>query len=189
MPAKLSCLNLHPTVRNLAVTQWLPFMLQGKAEPNPLFGQQVLADDLMWAHFEGFTIQRDASDPDAGPFNCKVKLLQLKADYRGYQKILRRSGSPAIVGSCYKCHVEGMTKDDTGLDKPLYAGKPLHFSVRLLPCKLLSSRHTCLGPDLVYANKHCSVSVSIRGRMYFMLPPVTRVHKAVTRGGLTGRVA
>lgn len=126
MPAKLSCLNLPPSIRNEPNAQWIPFILQGKTEPDPIFVLEVLADELAYAYYHGFLIKEDASNPELGRFLCKVKLLLLRADYRGFQKLLRRAGTPAAIGSCYKCTVAGLTKSTTKLNKTIYGGEPLH---------------------------------------------------------------
>lgn len=133
MPCKVSCLNLHPSIRNETHAQWLPFILQGQAEPNPNFACEVMADELAWAHYFGFDIKEDASNPGLGGFNCKVKLLLLRADYRGFQKLLRRAGTPAATGACYKCDVTGLTQSTTGMDKTIYGGEAPHHANHHVP--------------------------------------------------------
>ena len=122
MAARVTCLNLDPILRNEKQTQWISFMMQGKAEPNPLFGLEIIADELMYAHHFGCHVLKDASQPELGSFHCKVRLLMLRADYRGMQKLCRRAGSPSKFGACYKCHVTGLTQQTTGFSKTLYPG-------------------------------------------------------------------
>jgi hypothetical protein len=72
-------------------------------------------------------VLKDASQPELGSFCCKVRLLMLRADYRGMQKLCRRAGSPSKVGACYKCHVVGLTQQTTGFSKTLYPGIKPHL--------------------------------------------------------------
>ncbi len=121
LPLKVSCLNLSPTIRNELPAQYFPAVLEGNAEPDPVFALEVFADEVMYGEHIGFDIDADASNEEVEPFVCHVKLLQLRGDYRGLQKILRRAGSPAIVGACWKCHVQG--QHDKGMKKTIYPGK------------------------------------------------------------------
>lgn len=123
MPAKLTCLNLPPTIRNEVTAQWVPFIFEGKKEPDPLFGIEILAQDLLYAEHFGLQIAADASDPSVTDFNCKVKLLQVKCDTRGYMKVFRRTGTPAKVGACYTCDIEGLPPKDSKMSKVVYPGE------------------------------------------------------------------
>jgi hypothetical protein len=137
MPCKVSCFNLDPLVRHTKEVEWIPFILQGKAEPDPGFALEVMADELMFGHHVGFHVTNDMANPEVGQFKCRVKLILLRADYRGLHKLCRRAGAPSKVGACYKCNVIGLTRGVTNLKKTMYGGIVSRF------CLAIPMWHAC----------------------------------------------
>lgn len=121
MPCKLSCMNLHPALRSAKEATWLSFVLHGKQEQDPNFVLEILKDELLYLHHVGVKV-KDSSDPQRGEFRAKARLLMLRGDYRGLQKLMRWTGAPAEDGACTKCDVSGLTSSQTGLGKTVYPG-------------------------------------------------------------------
>jgi len=79
----------------------------------------ILADELDLLYWDGVEIVH-ASTKET--FTCRAMLLSIVTDYRGMPEIFRTAQSPAFIGACYVCGVEGWRM----ATKTCYSGKYAH---------------------------------------------------------------
>ena len=79
----------------------------------------ILADELNMLYLNGVKVVHATTSET---FMCRAMLLTIVTDYRGMAEIFRITQSPALIGACYICGVEGWRM----ATKTCYSGEHSH---------------------------------------------------------------
>lgn len=93
----------------------------------------ILADELDLLYWDGVEVVHATTNET---FICRAMLLSIVTDYRGMPEIFRVAQSPAFVGACYVCGVEGWRV----ASKTCYSGQHRHACSS---CSVSTFQHLC----------------------------------------------
>ena len=87
----------------------------------------IVADELDLLYWEGVDVVNAATNER---FTCRAMLQNAVTEYRGMPELFRTAQTPAFVGACYICGVEGW-RMVSNITKTCYSGR----------CMCLRSHH------------------------------------------------